>query len=75
MNLMLMLKNSYKTKAIVLALEQWCLFVLYMQALAMKEKYCKLDKSVMPQVCGNVVSCYMDESDPNLDEPKIEHLL
>ncbi|KAK3018461.1 hypothetical protein RJ639_004278, partial [Escallonia herrerae] len=39
-----------------------------------KEEYGKLDKAVMWECC-KLLNEYVDESDPDLDEPQIEHLL
>ncbi|KAL5978247.1 hypothetical protein ACLOJK_029364 [Asimina triloba] len=41
-----------------------------------KEEYGKLDKAVMSiWECCELLNEYVDESDPDLDEPQIEHLL
>ncbi|KAK3027119.1 hypothetical protein RJ639_042413 [Escallonia herrerae] len=46
------------------------------QAQKKKEKYGKLDKAVMSiWECCELLNEYVDESDPDLDEPQIEHLL
>eukprot|EP00250_Pteridium_aquilinum_P023102 c261_g1_i2 orf=402-1091(+) len=42
----------------------------------MRQKHCKLDKAVMGiWECCELLNEYVDESDPDLDEPQIEHLL
>ncbi|KAK2968222.1 hypothetical protein RJ640_027354 [Escallonia rubra] len=46
------------------------------QAQKKKEEYGKLDKAVMSiWECCELLNEYVDESDPDLDEPQIEHLL
>lgn len=42
----------------------------------MREKHCKLDKALMSiWECCDLLNEYVDESDPDLDVPQIEHLL
>ncbi|MCO5591002.1 hypothetical protein L7F22_044978 [Adiantum nelumboides] len=42
----------------------------------MRQKHCELDKAVMGVwECCELLNKFVDESDPDLDEPQIEHLL
>jgi len=51
----------------------WC---LWLQVLCKREEYSKLDKAVMSiWECCELLNEFVDESDPDLDEPQIEHLL
>ncbi|KAK4415622.1 Inositol oxygenase 1 [Sesamum alatum] len=51
-------------------------FQTYEFAMAKKEEYGRLEKGVMSiWECCELLNEYVDESDPDLDEPQIEHLL
>lgn len=51
-------------------------FFVWLQALSKREHYGKLDKTVMSiWECCELLNEFVDESDPDLDEPQIEHLL
>jgi len=48
----------------------------YEYVLSKREQYGKLDKTVMSMwECCELLNEFVDESDPDLDEPQIEHLL
>jgi len=48
----------------------------YEYVLSKREQYGKLDKTVMSMwECCELLNGFVDESDPDLDEPQIEHLL
>jgi len=49
---------------------------VWLQVLSKREHYGKLDKAVMSiWECCELLNEFVDESDPDLDEPQIEHLL
>jgi len=49
---------------------------VWLQVLSKREQYGKLDKAVMSiWECCELLNEFVDESDPDLDEPQIEHLL
>ena len=51
----------------------WC---LWLQVLCKREEYSKLDKAVVSiWECCKLLNEFVDESDLDLDEPQIEHLL
>ena len=51
-------------------------YFLWLQVLSKREQYGKLDKAVMSiWECCELLNEFVDESDPDLDEPQIEHLL
>ena len=51
-------------------------YFVWLQVLSMREHYGKLDKAVMSiWECCELLNHFVDESDPDLDEPQIEHLL
>lgn len=52
------------------------LFHFWVQVKSMREEYGKLDKVEMSiWECCELLNNVVDESDPDLDEPQIEHLL
>ena len=53
-----------------------CFLFLWLQVLIKREQYDKLEKVVMSIWEGcELLNESIDESDPDLDEPQIEHLL
>lgn len=54
----------------------WYLNFECMQVKGMREEYAKLDKAEMSiWECCELLNEVVDESDPDLDEPQIQHLL
>lgn len=52
------------------------LLIFVMQVKKMREEYSKLDKAVMSiWECCELLNEVVDDSDPDLDEPQIQHLL
>ena len=61
---------------VTFACQLGCLWSLWLQVLSKREQYGKLDKAVMSiWECCELLNEFVDESDPDLDEPQIEHLL
>lgn len=54
----------------------WFLVIIKMQVKTMREEYGKLNRVEMSiWECCELLNEFIDESDPDLDEPQIEHLL
>jgi len=54
----------------------WFLVIIKMQVKRMREEYGKLNRVEMSiWECCELLNEFIDESDPDLDEPQIEHLL